>query len=145
LNNALERGILPIADMDDLAQENILDHYKHPRNHGVLEQPTVSREEHNPLCGDRVRIDLLVQDDVIADIRFSGRGCTISQAAASMLTETIKGHSLVEAKGFSQDELLELLGIPIGYSRRKCAFLSLKALKVGAHTAHGEVWVNEDL
>ena len=68
--------------MDDLAQANILDHYKHPRNQGVIEQPTVSREEHNPLCGDRVRLDLLIKDGVIEDMRFTGRGCTISQHSA---------------------------------------------------------------
>jgi nitrogen fixation NifU-like protein len=130
--------------MDDLAQANLLDHARHPRNHGVLEHPTVSREEHNPLCGDRIRMDLLIQDGRIEDVRFSGRGCTISQASASMLTETLKGQPVEEAKAFDKDQLLELIGIPIGYTRMKCALLSLKALKVGVYTAHGEAWDVDD-
>src|SRR5215217_6872245 len=119
--------------MDDLAQANLLDHYRHPRNQGVIEHPTVSREEHNPLCGDRVRLDLLIKDGLIEDLRFSGRGCTISQASASMLTEELKGRSIEEAKAFDKEQLLELIGIPIGYTRMKCALLSLKALKVGIY------------
>jgi nitrogen fixation NifU-like protein len=131
--------------MDDLAQANLLDHYRHPRNQGVIEHPTVSREEHNPLCGDRVRMDLVIEDDVITDLRFSGRGCTISQASASMLTEELKGRPVEEAKAFGKEQLLELIGIPIGYTRMKCALLSLKALKVGIYTAHGESWDPDDI
>ena len=131
--------------MDDLAQANILDHYKHPRNQGRLEQPTVTREENNPLCGDRIRLDLLIKDGVVADLRFDGRGCAISQASASMLTETLKGQPVDVAKAFGKDDVLDLLGIPIGYSRLKCALLSLKALKVGLYTAHGEAWDPDEL
>jgi nitrogen fixation NifU-like protein len=126
--------------MDELAQANLLDHYRYPRNNGVLERATVSREEHNPLCGDRVRLDLLIKDGRIEDIRFSGRGCTISQASASMLTEALKGQQVEEAKVFGKEQLLDLIGIPIGYTRMKCALLSLKALKVGIYTAYGEAW-----
>lgn len=131
--------------MDDLAQANLLDHYRYPRNQGVLEHPTASREEHNPLCGDRVRVDLEIKDGIIADLRFSGRGCTISQASASMLTEELKGRSVDEAKAFGKEQLLDLIGIPIGYTRMKCALLSLKALKVGIYTAHGESWDPDDI
>jgi nitrogen fixation protein NifU and related proteins len=131
--------------MDDFAQANILDHYKHPRNHGTLEQPTVSREETNPLCGDRIRLDLLIKDGVVEDLRFSGRGCTISQASASMLTEAIIGQPVDTAKQFAKDDLLDLIGIPIGYTRMKCALLSLKALKVGLYSAGGENWDEDDL
>jgi nitrogen fixation NifU-like protein len=131
--------------MDDFAQANILDHYKHPRNQGVLEHPTVTREELNPLCGDRIRLDLLIEDGVIADLRFSGRGCTISQASASMLTEALKGQPVEVAKAFGKDDILDLLGIPIGYTRLKCALLSLKAMKVGIYTAHGEAWDQEEI
>ena len=131
--------------MDDLAQANILDHYKHPRNHGVIEHPTVSREELNPLCGDRVRVDLLINDGLVEDLRFSGRGCTISQASASMLTEALIGQPVEYAKGFCKEDLLELIGIPIGYTRMKSALLSLKALKVGIYTANGETWDQDDI
>ena len=131
--------------MDDLAQANILEHYKYPRNHGAIEHPTISHEEHNPLCGDRIRMDLLIKDGVIEDMRFSGRGCTISQAAASMITETLKGRPVEEAKQFGKTEVLDLLGIPIGYTRLKCALLSLKALKVAVYTAGGEGWDQDEL
>ena len=131
--------------MDDLAQANVLDHARHPRHHGALEHPTVSREEHNPLCGDRIRMDLLIRDGRIEDVRWDGRGCTISQASASMLAETFKGRPIEEAKAFDKSGLLELIGIPIGYTRMKCALLSLKALKVGIYTAHGETWDLDEL
>ena len=131
--------------MDDLAQADILDHYKYPRNQGVLEHPTVSREEVNPLCGDRIRLDLLIENGVIQDLRFSGRGCTISQASASMLTEALKGQPVEVAKVFGKEDVLDLLGIPIGYTRLKCALLSLKALKVGIYTAHGETWDQDEI
>lgn len=121
--------------MSDFYTENLLDHAKYPHNFGNLEQPTVSHEEHNPLCGDRVRIDLLIEEGVIRDVRFSGRGCAISQASASMLTDEIKGKSVEEAKIISKDDLLELIGIPLGNNpvRLKCALLSLKTLKAGLY------------
>lgn len=131
--------------MDDWAQANILDHHKHPRNHGALEHPTVSREEINTLCGDKVRLDLLVRDGIVEDLRWTGRGCTISQAATSMLTEALKGKPVAEAKAFGKEDVIELLGIPIGYSRMKCALLGLKALKVGVYTAGGEAWDQDEL
>ena len=131
--------------MDDLAQANILDHYKHPRNQGILEHPTVSREEHNPLCGDKIRMDLLIKDGIIEDLRFTGRGCTISQASTSMLTEALKGRPVEAAKAFTKDDLLDLLGIPIGYTRMKCALLGLKALKVGVYGAGGERWDQDEV
>lgn len=111
----------------------------------MLEHPTVSREEHNPLCGDKVRVDLLIANGVIEDMRFSGRGCAISQAAVSMLTEALKGQPIEAAKAFGKDDVLDLLGIPIGYSRLKCALLGLKALKIGVYTAGGERWDEETL
>ena len=131
--------------MDDLAQANILDHYRHPRNHGTLEQPTVSREEFNPLCGDKIRLDLLIKDGIIDDLRFTGRGCTISQASMSMLTEALKGQPVDVAKTFGKEDVLDLLGIPIGYTRLKCALLGLKALKVGVYTAGGETWDQDEI
>lgn len=133
--------------MDDLYREIIIEHHKHPHNAGVLENPDISHEEFNPLCGDRVRIDMHVQSDVITDIRFQGRGCAISQASASMLTDEIKGKSLDEAKAFGKDELLDLIGIPLEHNpvRIKCALLSLKTLKVGIYTYIGEHLDDEEL
>jgi nitrogen fixation NifU-like protein len=131
--------------VDDLAQANILDHYRHPRNHGTLEHPTVSREEFNPLCGDKIRLDLLIKDGIIDDLRFTGRGCTISQASTSMLTEALKGQPVEVAKTFGKEDVLDLLGIPIGYTRLKCALLGLKALKVGVYTAGGETWDQDEI
>lgn len=123
--------------MSDMYREQILEHAKYPHNAGVLEYPDISAEEHNPLCGDRVRIDLQIQDDIITDIRFSGRGCAISQASASLLTDEIKGMRVEQARQFSKEELLELIGIPLDKNpvRIKCALLSLKALKVGLYGA----------
>ncbi|NOK60665.1 MAG: SUF system NifU family Fe-S cluster assembly protein [Chloroflexi bacterium AL-W] len=133
--------------MDDLYREVIIEHHKYPHNAGVLENPHISHEEFNPLCGDRVRIDMYVESDIITDIRFQGRGCAISQASASMLTDEIKGKSLDEAKTFGKDELLDLIGIPLEHNpvRIKCALLSLKTLKVGIYTYIGEHLDDEEL
>ncbi len=124
--------------MDMFAQENILDHAQHPRNQGRLEQPSVSHEEHNPLCGDKVRFDLLLADGVIAGVRFVGRGCAISQAAASMLTEQIGGIPVADALAISNDDVLELLAIPISYARRKCATLGITTLRNALAQYHAQ-------
>ena len=128
--------------MQDLYMENILDHYENPRNRGTLEHPDISHEEDNPVCGDHIRVDLKVEEGVVTDIRFSGKGCSISQAAASMLTEEVKGKPLDEVKLFDKQTVLNLLGIQIGPVRMKCALLSLKVLKAGAYGIHG--WPGED-
>ena len=120
--------------MDDFYRELILDHYKNPRNFGTLEQPDFTYEDDNPLCGDRIRIDVkLDEEGRVAAVRFSGQGCAISQASASMLTEEIIGKSLEEVKQIDKQYLLDLLGIPLGPVRLKCALLSLKVLKAGAY------------
>jgi nitrogen fixation NifU-like protein len=120
--------------MDDFYKENILDHYRNPRNAGTLEDPTYTHESHNPLCGDIIRIDLHVNEDNIVDkVTFDGKGCAISQASASMLTEMIEGMPLDEVKQIRKEDILEMLGIPIGPVRMKCALLSLKALKAGVY------------
>ena len=120
--------------MDDFYRENILDHYRNPRNAGKLEDATHSHEEDNPLCGDVIRIDLHVNNENVIDrVAFSGKGCAISQASASMLTEMIEGKTLDEAKKINKDDILEALGIEIGPVRMKCALLSLKVLKAGAY------------
>jgi nitrogen fixation protein NifU and related proteins len=118
---------------DQLYREYILDHYKNPRNYGRLEHPDITHEENNPLCGDVVGMDFQVHDGVIEDIRFHGRGCAISQASASLLTERLKGMALEEAKKINKDDVIGELGIDISPARIKCALLSLKVLKVGAY------------
>jgi len=131
--------------MDDFYRENILDHYRQPRNTGTLDDATHSHEENNPLCGDVIRIDLHVnENDVIDKVAFSGKGCAISQASASMLTEMIQGKSLDEAKQIGKDDILEALGIDIGPVRMKCALLSLKVLKAGAYGLSEEEWNTDE-
>jgi len=128
--------------VEDLYRDNIIDHYQNPRNYGTLEHPDISYEDSNPVCGDELRIDLQVKDDKVVDARFSGHGCSISQASASMLTEEIIGKSLEEVQQIDKQYLLDMLGIPLGPVRLKCALLSLKVLKAGAYGLHG--WPGED-
>lgn len=120
--------------MDDMYREVILDHYKNPHNHGTLEQPDFSFEDDNPLCGDRIRIDVQVgADNKVTAVAFSGQGCAISQASASLLTDHIMGKSLEEVKQITKEDILDLLGIELGPVRLKCALLSLKVLKAGVY------------
>jgi nitrogen fixation protein NifU and related proteins len=128
--------------VEDLYRDNIIDHYQNPRNYGTLEHPDISYEDSNPVCGDELRIDLHVKDNTVIDARFSGHGCSISQASASMLTEEIIGKSLEDVRQIDKQYLLGLLGIPLGPVRLKCALLSLKVLKAGAYGLHG--WPGED-
>jgi nitrogen fixation NifU-like protein len=122
---------------DELYRENILDHYKSPRSHGVIEQADAQAEGQNPLCGDEVAISVALDGDTIEDIKFRGRGCAISQAATSMLMEMVKGRSAAEVAEMSRDELLEEVGIPLTPVRLKCALLGLGVLKVALHRARG--------
>lgn len=119
--------------MEDFYREHILDHYKNPRNRGTLESPDITYTDSNPLCGDELRLDLRVRDGLVEDVKFSGHGCSISQASASMLTERIKGRRLDELKGLSREDVLEDLGIELGPVRLKCALLALKVLKAGVY------------
>ena len=123
---------------DQFYREYILDHYKNPRNYGRLEHPDITHEEDNPLCGDVVGMDFQLKDGVIADIKFHGRGCAISQASASLLTERLKGMALDDAKKIDKNDVLGELGIDISPARIKCALLSLKVLKVGAYGLAGD-------
>lgn len=127
--------------MADLYREQILDHASHPRNFGEIENADISYEDTNPLCGDRVRIDLRIDHGKIADIKFSGRGCAISQAAASMLTEMVIGEELASIRDISAEDMLDELGVPISPARVKCALLGLKVLKSGAYGITD--WPNE--
>jgi nitrogen fixation NifU-like protein len=121
-----------VAD-DQFYREYILDHYKNPRNFGRIERADISHEENNPLCGDVVGMDFKLQDGLIEDVKFHGRGCAISQASASLLTERLKGISLEEALTIGKEDVLDELGIEISPARLKCALLPLKVLKVGAY------------
>ena len=115
--------------MDDLYRDYILEHYRRPHNFGVLENATASHEGANPLCGDRITLQVKVHDGKIAGVGFTGRGCAISQASASLLTDEIKGKSIADAKGLGTNDVLDLLGIEISPARLKCALLSLETLE----------------
>jgi nitrogen fixation protein NifU and related proteins len=115
--------------MDDLYRDYILEHYRRPHNFGVLETPTSSFEGANPLCGDRITMQLGIRDGVVAEIAFTGRGCAISQASASLLTDEIMGMQVEKAAAYRADDLLDLLGIDISPARLKCAMLSLETLE----------------
>ncbi|MDQ3927648.1 MAG: SUF system NifU family Fe-S cluster assembly protein [Chloroflexota bacterium] len=116
--------------MDSVYRDEIIEHYKHPRNFGSLDDPDVHVEANNPLCGDRLSMDLKVRDGVVQDVRFTGRGCAISQASASMLTEQMVGAHLEDLAKTTRDDILDNLGIEVSYARMKCATLSLGLLRL---------------
>ena len=117
------------SGMDELYRDFILDHYRNPRNAGTLDRPDASFEDINPLCGDKIRMDVKVEDGKVTDVRFAGRGCAISIASASLLTEQIKGMPLTDIAKLGKDEVLGNLGIDISAARLKCALLGIKVLK----------------
>jgi nitrogen fixation NifU-like protein len=120
--------------MYDMYRENILDHAQNPRFPGVLEPADIDHEENNPLCGDRLRLTLrLDENNRITALAWDGEGCAISQASASMLGEQIMGKTLEEIRSLSKEDIFEMLGIPLSPNRMKCALLSLQVLKVGTY------------
>lgn len=120
--------------MDDLYREVILEHYKHPSYKGRLDPHDILFEDSNPLCGDHIEITLRTDaSGHIADARFDGRGCAISQASADLLVESIIGKPLEEVKKLNKEYILDMLGIELGPVRLKCALLSLKVLKAGIY------------
>jgi nitrogen fixation NifU-like protein len=120
--------------MDDMYRELIIDHYKNPRMKGSLDPNDFTYEDDNPLCGDRIRIDVRVDGEGrISEAAFDGVGCAISQAAADMLTGSIVGKTLDEVKALGKEQILEMLGIELGPVRLKCALLALKVLKAGVY------------
>jgi nitrogen fixation NifU-like protein len=125
--------------LESLYREVILDHYKNPRGHGVIEDADAEAEGQNPLCGDEVSIYVAFGDDgeTIDDVKFSGRGCAISQAATSMLMEMVTGRTATEIAELPKEDLLEEVGIPLTPIRLKCALLGLGVLKVALHRAKG--------
>jgi nitrogen fixation protein NifU and related proteins len=128
-----------MSEVDQLYRELILDHYKNPRRHGVIEDADVSAEGQNPLCGDEVAVSVKFAADgeQIDDVMFVGRGCAISQAATSMLMEMVKGRNATEVAEMSKEELLDELGIPLTPVRLKCAILGLTTLKLALHKSKG--------
>jgi nitrogen fixation protein NifU and related proteins len=128
-----------MSEFDQLYREVILDHYKNPRGHGLLEHADAEAEGQNPLCGDEVSIYVAFGEDgdTIDEVKFSGRGCAISQAATSMLTELVQGRSAQEVAALPRDELLDEIGIPLTPVRLKCALLGLSTLKLALHKAKG--------
>jgi nitrogen fixation NifU-like protein len=132
-----------VPSLDDFYRDYILDHYRNPRNFGKLEHFDAVAEDLNPLCGDQIRMELKLRDGVVSDVRFSGKGCAISQASASMLTERIKGMKLDEVAKLSKEAVLENVGIGISPTRMKCAMLGLRVLK---SAAIGEIagWPDEE-
>ena len=119
-------------------REVILDHYKNPHGHGVIEGADAEADGQNPLCGDRIRMDVRFDaDGSVAEVRFTGEGCAISQATASMLCEHAAGKSAPEVTGWDKQEVLDLLGISLMPVRLKCALLGLTTLKVALHKAKG--------
>jgi nitrogen fixation NifU-like protein len=126
------------GEFDQLYRELILDHYKSPRNHGLLPHADASAEGQNPLCGDEVTVSVRLGDgDVVEEVGFEGRGCAISQAATSMLTDLVKGRTAQEIAAMPKEELLDELGIPLTPVRLKCAILGLGVLKLALHKAKG--------
>jgi nitrogen fixation NifU-like protein len=129
--------------MDELFRDHILDHFRHPRCQGTLEQPDASVEDANPLCGDRLRMDFRFADGRVAAVRFVGSGCSISQASASLLCEAIEGRPIDEVKALTRQDVLDLLGIDdLGPVRSKCAMLALKTAKAAAYGL--KIWNEED-
>ncbi len=128
--------------MDDLYRELILDHYQHPHNHGEIPEADISYEDSNPLCGDKIRIDIKLKNNIVEDVKFNGKGCAISQASASMLTDELIGKSLDDIKKLDKKFILDLLGIPLGPARIKCALLPLKVIKAGVYGINA--WPDEE-
>jgi nitrogen fixation NifU-like protein len=126
-----------MSELDSLYREVILDHYKNPRGHGVIDGADAEAEGQNPLCGDEVSIAVAFEGDTIADVKFQGRGCAISQAATSMLMDMVKGRSAKEVATMSREELLDEVGIPLTPVRLKCALLGLGVLKLALHKGRG--------
>jgi nitrogen fixation protein NifU and related proteins len=117
---------------DDIYREIILDHYRNPRNKGKLPGADISTHDSNPLCGDEIDIHMKIQGDRIMDIKFEGRGCAISQASASMLTEMVINKPLTSVKDIAKMDILENIGLTnLGPARVKCALLALKVMKLG--------------
>ena len=123
---------------DDLYDDYILDHYESPYHRGHVEHPTIAHEDENPLCGDQVRLQLVIENDRVKEAWFEGHGCAISQAAASILSHEIEGKTIDELKSFQAPQMLELLKVRLTASRQKCGLLSFKILKTMLYTLNDD-------
>jgi len=120
-------------ELEMLYTEQIIDRYKNPRNFGELENLTAQAEDSNPLCGDVIKLQLKIESNTVIDVKYSGHGCSISQASADLLADFIKGRSLDEIKKLEKEDVLKILGIEVTAARLKCAILPLKVLKLGIY------------
>jgi len=128
----------------DMYRENILDHYKHPRNRGRIAHADSEAHDSNPLCGDDITYQLTFENGRVSDIKFEGSACAICLASASMLTEEIAGKSIERARAFKKEQLLSTLGIDPGPARLKCALLPLKVMKLAVYKYLGKKMTEED-
>ena len=127
----VETGEDPLSNSNltseqELYKENILDHYKHPRNKHEIKDPSCTHTSKNPLCGDEITVQLRITGGSVSEVGFSGSGCAISQASMSILSDEMKGKNIDDVLSMGQDDIVELLGIPIGVVRMKCAMLGLR-------------------
>ncbi|MBI2076378.1 MAG: SUF system NifU family Fe-S cluster assembly protein [Candidatus Aenigmarchaeota archaeon] len=123
--------------VDNMYADIILDYYRNPRNYGTITDAEIKASDSNPLCGDEIEINIKLNGNSVKDVKFSGKGCAISQAAAGMLTEMVAGKNLEEAAKLTKKDILDVLSIPISHVRIKCALLSLKVLKLGIYSHIG--------
>jgi nitrogen fixation protein NifU and related proteins len=138
----VEGGPGKLMDVDPLMMDVLLEHYRHPHNFGELSPCDIAHEEGNPSCGDQIKVFMRVKNGTIQDVSYSGKGCIISQAAASILTDLVKGEPVEKVKTITKEEMLENIGIPIGPMRLKCALLALKVIKTGLYGK--TAWREED-
>ncbi len=123
---------------EDIYRENIIDHFKNPRNFGEIVEAEIKHSELNSICGDMIRLFVKLKDGKVIDAKFKGNGCAISMAATSMMTEILKGKTLDEIKGLSKEDIFEMLGIKLGIVRMKCGLLCLNTLMNGIKSMEGK-------